>query len=188
MKYGRAFAFGVLGSLVMTVMGVAGRAMGMPANIEMMLGTMFGLPAGTTAWLLGFGIHLLNGGIFGLIDGCGFEYLTRRADWLVGVGFGLVHALPAGVFMGFVPAIHPMIPEQMPAPGWFMAGMGMMGIVAEFVMHAIFGAIVGAGYGRIATRSYSIIPGTRTGGSARTTTARTALAGRRPATRPGSAT
>jgi hypothetical protein len=44
MKYGKAFGAGVLGAVVMTVMMAVARAMGMPANLEMMLGTMMGGP------------------------------------------------------------------------------------------------------------------------------------------------
>jgi hypothetical protein len=67
----------------------------------------------------------------------------------VGAAFGLAHAVIAGLGMGIVPAIHPMIPERMPAPGAFMANLGAIGIVAEFALHAVYGAIVGAMYGPV---------------------------------------
>lgn len=46
-----------------------------------------------------------------------------------------------------------LIPEQMPAPGFFMADMGATTVIFDFVMHMLYGAIVGAVYGRIAPAS-----------------------------------
>ena len=137
MKYGKAFGAGVLGAVVMTVIMAMARAMGMPVNLEMMLGTMMGGPPSAAKWVMGFIMHLMAGGIFALIYAVGFEYLTHRADWLVGVRFG---------------AMHPLIPEQMPAPGAFMANLGMMGVIAEIMLHLIYGAIVGAMYGPVIHR------------------------------------
>jgi hypothetical protein len=68
----------------------------------------------------------------------------HAANGWLGVFVGLGHAVVAGLFMGMMPAMHPLIPELMPAPGAFMSGMGPMGVVAEFVGHALYGAIVGA--------------------------------------------
>lgn len=149
MKYGKAFGAGVLGAVVMTVIMAMARAMGMQVNLEMMLGTMMGSPPSPATWIMGLIIHLVAGGIFALIYAAGFEYLTHRADWLVGLGFGFIHSLFAGLFMAMMPAMHPLIPEAMPAPGAFMSNLGMMGVVAEIMLHLIYGAIVGAMYGPV---------------------------------------
>jgi hypothetical protein len=45
-----------------------------------------------------------------------------------------------------MPMMHPLIPEMMPAPGTFMSNMGMMGVMAEIVLHVAYGAVVGAMY------------------------------------------
>jgi hypothetical protein len=42
-----------------------------------------------------------------------------------------------------------MIPERMPAPGAFMVNLGVIGIIAEFALHAVYGAIVGGLYGPV---------------------------------------
>ena len=152
MKYGKAFGAGVLGAVVMTVMMAVARAMGMPANLEMMLGTMMGGPPSAAKWVIGFIIHLVDGGIFALIYAVGFEYLTHRAGWLVGAGFGFIRSLVAGLFMAMMPAMHPLIPEAMPAPGAFMSNLGLMGVIAEIMLHLIYGAIVGAMYGPVIHR------------------------------------
>ena len=75
----------------MSVLTGLARMMGVPANIEMMLGTMVADP-GTTAWLIGFVMHLTLSGLIALIYAWGFEHVTHKAGWAVGTGFGLVHA------------------------------------------------------------------------------------------------
>src|SRR5688572_20966038 len=150
MKTGRAFLAGVIGAGAMSViLWIARNMMGIPAHMEMMLGTMLIPSAAITAWLVGFAIHLLIGGVLALVYAWGFEHVTHRAGWLVGAGFGLAHAVISGLGMALVPAIHPMIPERMPAPGAFMANLGAIGIIAEFALHAVYGAIIGAIYGPV---------------------------------------
>jgi hypothetical protein len=68
MKYGKALAAGVVGDIVMTIIMIMGRAMVMPANLEMILGITMGR------------IH--------------------RADWLVGLGFRVIHTLFSGLVGG----------------------------------------------------------------------------------------
>ena len=146
MNAGRAFVAGVVGGAVMSMGLAMARAMGMPATLEMMLGTMPGLQPGTGAFVLGLMMHLTISGLIALVYAWGFETLTHRSSAAIGAGFGVVHGIIGGVFMGMVPMMHPLIPEMMPAPGPFMVNLGMMGVMAEMVLHMVYGAIVGAMY------------------------------------------
>lgn len=147
MNVGRAFLAGVVGGVVMSIGLAMGRAMGMPANLELMLGTMV-LQPGTGAFILGMMMHLMISGAIALIYAWGFEHVTHRANATIGAGFGVIHGIIGGMFMGMMPMMHPLIPEMMPAPGAFMSNMGIMGIMAEMVLHIVYGAIVGGIYGR----------------------------------------
>ncbi len=40
------------------------------------------------------------------------------------------------------PTIHPPVPAQMPAPGIFMSNKGLMGVLAFFMLQALYGTIV----------------------------------------------
>jgi hypothetical protein len=151
MNYGRACVAGVLGGVAMSIGLAVGRMMGMPANLELMLGTMM-LPPGSGAWIAGFMMHLLISGGIALIYAWAFEHITHRASASIGAAFAIVHAVIGGLFMGMMPLMHPLIPEQMPAPGAFMSNIGTMGIVAEFALHILYGAVVGAVYGGAAVR------------------------------------
>lgn len=148
MKITRAITAGILGALVMTfIMWIAREVIGMQVNLEMMLGTMFGLEKSFATWLIGLTIHLMVGAMFGLIYAWCFENLIHKANWLYGIGIGAVHTVFSGVMLGAVPFMHPLIPEQMSAPGMFMANLGAIGIVAFTMLHVIFGGIVGGMYG-----------------------------------------
>lgn len=149
MKTGRAFLAGVIGGVVMSLLMAMGRLVGMPANLEMMLGTMFGSPPGATVWLLGFIMHLVISGLIALIYAWGFEYVVHRSGAVVGAGFGIIHAIIGGIVMGMMPMMHPLMPEPMMPPGAFMSNLGLSGVVAEFMLHMIYGATVGAVYGPV---------------------------------------
>lgn len=147
MNFGKAFLAGVVGGTMMTIIMALVRATMMPqANPEMMLGTMTGSMPGMGTWVMGLVIHLILSGVIALIYAVGFEYVTHRAGVLTGLGFAIIHLIIGGVVMGMMPMMHPMIPEQMPPPGAFMSGMGMMGTGLFVLEHLIYGAIVGAMY------------------------------------------
>lgn len=130
------------------IMWMGRTVMGLPMNLEMMEGTFLVRPPGPVAWIVGFIMHLVISGLIALLYAWAFEHVTHRAGWLVGAGFGLVHAVIAGLFMGMVPAMHPLIPGVLPAPGAFLSNIPM-GPVVLFVLHAMYGAVVGAVYGRV---------------------------------------
>jgi hypothetical protein len=153
MKTKTAIQAGVVGALVMTlIMWFARITEMLPANLEMMLGTMIGLPPGAVAWTVGLIIHLVAGAVFGLAYAWCFEHLTHRAGWLTGLGIGAAHTVASGLFLSAIPPLHPLIPEQMPAPGPFMAELGAIGVMAFALLHLIFGAIVGGAYGSVVHR------------------------------------
>ena len=148
MKVGKALIAGIVGGVAMTLLAWLGRQMGIGLNGEMMLGTMVSSP-GSAAWLIGFVMHMMLSVVIALAYAWGFERVTHRAGAVVGLGFAVIHVILAGMVMGIIPAMHPMIPEQMPAPGAFMANMGTTFVALFVIEHLTFGAIVGAMYGPV---------------------------------------
>ncbi len=150
MKTGKAFLAGVVGGAVMSViMFMARTVMHMDVKLELLLGTMIGLTPGTTAWLVGFVMHLMISGLIALAYAWAFENVLHRAGWQAGALLAVAHIVIAGLFMGMMPAMHPLVPETMPGPGFFMLNLGVMGLMAFVMLHVIFGAIVGAMYGPV---------------------------------------
>jgi hypothetical protein len=149
MKIGKALVAGLVGGVAMTVLGWLVRQTGLQMNAEMMLGSMVSSSPGLTTWLIGFVIHLVISALIALIYASGFERVTHRAGTVVGLGFAVIHVIIAGMVMAMIPAIHPMIPERMPAPGAFMANMGVTFVALFVIEHLLYGAIVGAMYGPV---------------------------------------
>lgn len=154
MNFGRAFIAGVIGGAVMTVLMFMGRMMGMTAmNLEMAMGSMITQTIGSTSWIIGFVMHLMISGLIALVYAFGFENITHKAGWLTGAGFGVIHVIIAGIFMGMMGMMHPLMVSSQPvpdgrllAPGYFAMNFGMMTTVAFIMLHLIYGAIVGAFY------------------------------------------
>jgi hypothetical protein len=148
-KLGKAIIAGVVGGVAMTVLAWLVRLAGLQMNAEMMLGSIVSSSPGATTWLIGFVIHLMISALIALAYAWGFEHVTHRAGAVVGLGFAVIHVVIAGMVMAMIPAMHPMIPERMPAPGAFMAKMGGTFVALFVIEHLLYGAIVGAMYGPV---------------------------------------
>lgn len=133
----------------MSVLLAIGRALGLDLPVELLLGTLTGMMPGPAVWVLGLVLHLLMSGAIALLYGLGFEYVSRRSGALPGVVFSLVHTVIGGLFLGVLPALHPLIPGVLQAPGAFMSNYGDAGVIAFVVLHAIYGATVGMMYGPV---------------------------------------
>jgi hypothetical protein len=136
----------------MTVIMAIARGMGMPVNISMLLGTMFGLAPSAGAWFLGFVVHLVISGLLAFLYGWGFEYGTHQANAGIGAAFSVIHVIVGGLFLGAMPALHPLIPGMLSSPGIFLSNLGVAGVVAFIILHAVYGLIVGSLYGTVQHR------------------------------------
>lgn len=120
--------------------------MGMAAQLEMTEGTMIVPPSPTAFWL---GLNGASRHFRSHRPGLrvAFERIAHKAGFGFGAGFGIAHTLVAGMFMGMIPMMHPRTPPMNP-PGWFMSNLGVS-VVAVFMLHFIYGAIVGGMYGPV---------------------------------------
>ena len=131
MNSGRAFVAGIVGALVMSLLMVLLRAAGVPLHIELRLAAALG----TRIWLIGFATHLLIGGIIGVVYAIVFEYVTETAGIGPGVLLGAVNTIFAGFAWAFVGG-----------PGRFWSDFGPAGVGALFLVHIVYGAVVGGLY------------------------------------------
>ena len=142
--FSTAFLAGLLGALAIAIVMAIYRATGRPiVHLELALGYLLTGKTGFGSWLLGFLWHLLNGGIFALIYAAGFLVL-RRAGPALGVAFGVVHWCIAGYLLGIFP-VWRLPPFFQIAPwtgqgGWY----GGLSTLIVFLLHLLFGFIVGS--------------------------------------------
>ncbi len=146
MKAGLAFFAGALGGAVMVALLIVARIAGMgELNLAMTLGSMVTGQVTAATWALGFVMHLVLNGLIALIYAAAFEAM-RRSTWWLGLIGGALHAAIAGFVMLLYPTIHPLIPDVIAAPGAFAANYGAAVAGAFFVVHLVYGAIVGGIY------------------------------------------
>ena len=131
MHPGRAFLAGVVGALAMSLVMVGLRAAGIPLHIEAQLAAVLG----TSMWIVGLAVHLLIGGVLGIVYGMVFELALHES----GVGPGVILGAYNTIIAGFVWA-------AIGGPGHFWSGVGPRGIIALFLAHMTFGAVVGAAF------------------------------------------
>jgi hypothetical protein len=129
MHPGRAFMAGIVGALVMSLVMAGLRAAGVPLRIESELAALLG----TKLWIVGLAAHLAIGGALGIVYGMAFELVLHES----GVGPGVILGAQNAIIAGFVWA-------ALGGPGHFWTAVGPQGIVALFVAHMTFGAVVGA--------------------------------------------
>lgn len=145
MNYPPAFLAGAFAGLVVSVLLFLGRAAtGVDVGLEMTWGTLLVDP-GRAAWAVGLAMHVVGSGIVGIAYLWAFEAITQRAGVTRGLAVGAVHLVVAGIATGIVlPAVHRLIPEMVPSPGFFLASFGAVGVAAFVVGHLVYGGIVGA--------------------------------------------
>lgn len=138
---------GLIGGLIVTIMMAMARGLGLLSlNIETLWGSLVMGHSGSAAWMLGFVIHLALSAGIALIYGAAFRKVGDAGP-SIGAAFGVVHWAVSSLLLGLIPLAHPRTPESFQAPGFFAVQTGLFGFFFIFLLHLIYGAIVG-GYAR----------------------------------------
>jgi len=145
-KIQRAFLAGIAGAIAMSLVLGAFRSLGVSVSFEDLLGSTLVRQPGMSRWLVGLALHLLIGGMTAIVYAVAFEYAVQRSGPVVGAGFGLAHGLMAGLFMSAIPAMNPLIPDSVQAPGAFLDNL-RFGPFLFLFLHVVYGAVTGYLYG-----------------------------------------
>lgn len=149
-----ALAGGLVGTVVLTSGLRLAQELGWTRmDVPLLLGTAF-TASRSRAEVIGYAVHFVNGILFALAYAFVFA-ATDRADWLLGLGLGFVHALFAGgaLVNVLLPAVHPRMgtpwsdAEETPLlepPGFMLLNYGRATALVTVVLHLAYGAIVGA--------------------------------------------
>ncbi len=142
MRIVRAFVGGIAGGAAMTLFMALGRASGVPFALDTVVGTLCGGHPTRIAWGCGFAVHLLLSGVIGLAYAAAFELVAHRASWRLGLVLSLVHSVIAWAGVMIIYGGKPFAPYLV---RFFTPGESAF--LGFAVVHAIYGAIVGAIYG-----------------------------------------
>ena len=147
--------WGFAATLVLTSLTIASQSLGLTRlDMPFIAGTMF-TPDRDLAKVIGYIVHLFNGWIFAVVYALFFENV-HKASWWFGALLGILQGIiVAVVLLPLLPGIHPRMvsdsrgPEPtrlLEPPGFLAANYGRMTPVVIIVIHAIYGAILGAFY------------------------------------------
>lgn len=143
MKFKQGAIGGVMGALVMTLAMGIGRVFHVPVNLEALLGSLLTGKLSFGTWCLGLALHLGIGAGLGMVYAFVLEAAFRRSSWALGVAVSVPHLVLAGVGLGLIAAIHPLLPDALVDPGMFMMDLGPPAFAGFVILHLVFGAIVG---------------------------------------------
>lgn len=149
-----ALAGGFVGTLVLTTGLRAATALRLTrTDLPFLLGTAF-TDDRVRARALGYLLHFVAGLVFASLYYAVFLTIDESSWWL-GALFGLVHGLFAGSALVSIllPLVHPRMGSSATAassrpllepPGFLMLNYGASTPAVTLVVHAVYGAIVGA--------------------------------------------
>ena len=146
MRIGRALLCGIGGAIAITLVSGVLRLLGLPIAIELVLASWMGLSPGPEAFATGLAMHITLGAGFGVLYGWLFERVWVHGGVPMGLILGMLHAALVGMMFGLTP----QLARGAADPGPYFTHLGILGVLSWFVLHAIYGAIMGAGYGHVA--------------------------------------
>ena len=144
---------GLAGTIVLTTILRAASELGLTRmDIPFLLGTAVTADR-VRAKAIGYALHFVFGLLFALAYYAIFRVIGH-SGFLLGAGFGLVHALFAGSALVniLLPVVHPRMGTSFDAagstpllepPGFLLLNYGRQTMLATLLAHAAYGAIVG---------------------------------------------
>ena len=147
---GAAIGAGLIAGAVMSIllyMGIGMMPRQMRMNLFLMLGTMM-FRERSMAIVAGGMMHAVMSIAFGLMHVAFFVAFGLESSLVAwGILFGVVHWMISGMGLGMLPMMHPLIRTgEMDAPGAFALSYPSMTAMGFFMLHIVFGILVGAFY------------------------------------------
>ena len=144
--------FGLVATTLLTAVLIVAQLSGRTRlDLPLVLGTLLTADP-DHARVAGFFVHLAMGQFFALFYAAAFAALDR-SGWLLGAGFGLMHAVVAlAVIVPLLPGAHPRMaseragPDSHPLlepPGLLALNYGVSTPLVAIAAHVVYGAALG---------------------------------------------
>jgi len=128
---GRAFVTGIIAAAIASATIALSKTVGLSLDIDARLAAI----VGASSWIVGLAIYLAVGGLIALAYAAFFEWVLRQS----GVGPGLLLGAWNTIAAGFIWAYGS-------DPGKFWVHFGAAGVASLFLVHFVYGAVVGGLY------------------------------------------
>ena len=147
--------WGFAATIVLTSLTLAAQSLGLTRiDMPFIIGTMVTADR-DRAKVIGYAMHLFNGWVFAIVYALFFENL-HKATWWFGAAIGAVQGVVVVVaLLPLLPGVHPRMvsdfrgPEPtrlLEPPGFLSTNYGRMTPLITILVHAVYGAILGAFY------------------------------------------
>ncbi len=145
-----AILAGLVGGTAMSMvlyMGIVMMPTQMKMNLSLMLGTMM-FPIGAMAYVAGAMMHLVASIVFAIIHVALYQAFGLESVLIAwGVLFGVGHWLVVGMGLGMVPIMHSRMKSgEVETPGVLALNFPAATAMGFFMLHVLFGILVGAVY------------------------------------------
>lgn len=152
---GNSILWGLIATGALTVVLSLSQGFGWSRiSLPFILGTVFS-GRRQVAMVLGLGLHILVGVVFGVLYAMAFESL-QYASWWSGAIFGTYHGVfMLTVFLEVLPNVHPRMAgkhhgptptRQLEPPGFLGLNYGRSTPLITLVAHIAYGVVLGAFY------------------------------------------
>jgi hypothetical protein len=143
-----AIVWGVVATVVFTLFGTMGKAMGMTKmDLLDLLGSAVTTPGSAASRRIGAIVHHTNGAILAVAWAFGAALIGVPADWATGLAWGVILWVLALLMMTTIGSVHPAIRRgTQEDPGPAALNLGAMTPVGSLMGHLVYGLVLGLAY------------------------------------------
>lgn len=143
-----AIVWGIVATIVFTMVSLMGKAMGMTSmDLLDLLGSSVARPHTRAAKALGGLIHHMNGAVLAVAWAYGAVLIGTSANWVSGAAWGAILWVLALLMMSTMGSVHPAIRRgEQDDPGPAATNFGTMTPVGSLMGHLVYGIVLGLTY------------------------------------------
>jgi hypothetical protein len=147
-SWGGAIAWGIVATIAFALFSMMGKKMGMTRmDLLDLLGSMFVEPGTSKSKMLGGLMHMMNGALLAIAWAYGVALLNLPANWLTGLGWGVILWMLALLMMTTMGSVHPAIKRgEQEDPGTAAMNFGKMTPMGSLMGHLVYGLVLGLLY------------------------------------------
>lgn len=143
-----AVVWGIVATFAFHLFSLMGKSMDMTRmDLLDLLGSMFVRPHSSASRATGFALHHMNGALLGVAWAYGVQFVNVPANWLSGLGWGIILWVLALILLTSVGGVHPAIRQHTEEdPGAAGTNFGKLTPLGSLMGHMVYGIALGLLY------------------------------------------